>query len=59
MKTKHTKRNLGIILVIFELVAIYGCTLEGNKFPNSIIEWFGFLIYGIIGILLIIDDYRK
>lgn len=54
---KHGNRNVGIFLIIFQLIAIYGCTLEGNKFPTGIFEWIGFLIVGIIGVILLIKYY--
>lgn len=54
---KRWKRNTGIILIIIQLMAIYGSTLEGNSLPTNIFEWFGFLIVGIIGSILLIKYY--
>lgn len=54
---KRWKRNTGIILIIIQLMAIYGCTLEGNSLPTSVFEWLGFLIVGIIGSILLIKYY--
>lgn len=54
---KRWKRNTGIILIIIQLMAFYGSTLEGNSLPTNIFEWLGFLIAGIIGIILLIKYY--
>jgi len=58
-EVKHGKRNFGIFLIIIEIFALYGCTLDGNGFPKNLVEMFGFLLPGIIGLLLIITDYKK
>lgn len=56
---KHGKRNFGIFLIFIQCLSIYGATLEGNHFPTNIVEWFGFLLCGFIGISLIISDIRE
>ena len=56
---KHGKRNFGFFLLFIEAIELYGCTLEGNEFPTEFFEAFGFLLPGIIGILLILSDYKQ
>lgn len=56
---KHGKRNFGIFLVFLQCLAIYGAKLDGNHLPTNIAECFGFLLCGIIGIVLIISDIKE
>jgi hypothetical protein len=56
---KHGKRNFGIFLLILQVMAFYGSTLEGNSLPSEFLEMIGYLLPGIIGLLLIISDYKK
>lgn len=56
---KHGKRNFGIFFIILQCMSIYGATLEGNSFPTNFGEWLGFLLFGIIGLILIIADIKE
>lgn len=56
---KHGKRNFGIFLIIIQIMAIYGTTLERNGFNfENILQIIGFFIFGICGIILITIDYK-
>lgn len=56
---KHGKRNFGIFLIILQLIALIGTETNGNKLPNNLFGWVGFLLPGIIGVILIIKDNQN
>lgn len=57
---KNGKRNFGIFLILLQIIALRGSMLEGNKIPfDNIFQLIGFFIPGIIGTILIINNYRK
>ena len=56
---KHGKRNFGIFLIILQCLAIYGLISSGDGFPTNIPGLIGFFIFGIIGVILIILDFKS
>lgn len=59
-KRSHEKLIIGIILIILQVMAFYGSIIiNKSELPTSLIGWIGFCIFGIIGIILIIEDIRK
>ena len=60
MKKNHTLRTIGIILIILQIMSLYGSfVINKESMPQSILEWIGLCLFGIIGIILIIQDVRK
>lgn len=59
-KSKHGKRLIGIILIILQIMAFYGSiVINKSELPSNLIGWISFCIFGIIGIVLIIEDCRE
>ena len=50
----------GIILIILQVIAIIGSFLGGrNPFTSGFLEMIGYLISGIIGVILLIVHHIK
>ena len=53
----------GIILIIAQILALIGrgifCAVSGSPFFQSVPQAFGFFIFGIIGVILLIVHANK
>lgn len=59
-QTNHVKRFIGIILIILQIMAFYGSiAINKSELPSNLLGWLSFCIFGIIGISLIIEDYKE
>ena len=50
---------LGIILLVFQAISIYGLIISGDSLPNSIPGLIGYFWAAIIGVILLIKASKK
>lgn len=51
---------LGWLFILLQVLGYIGCFLPNNSLPtNNIIEFIGFNIIGIVGIVIIIKNIKK
>ena len=61
MKKNSVKKMIGWILVVLQIFAIIGRIASGTPFSGGVAGLFnllGFLLFGIIGAILIIVSYK-
>lgn len=53
------RKNIGITLIVLQILSFFGCLINGTTFPKTLAGWFGFLLCGIIGVILLVTCKKE